>query len=360
MDRLKFQKNGVRLASRLLLGLAVLSAPLIVGCSGGSNSDNGAEYDGFFVVSDDTVGTLELSVASTSFGVSQTAGFSVSVKDPSGTPVRNIPVVCDTQSGLALIEPNTGQGMTDTYGNMSGTIGCEAPGSLQFGCRLGGGVNLRKFVQIACQGPVPAGFVGFPNSGGGGIGGGVDTPDDGDAGGVGTEGIRLIEIAFNDTGDATPLTNQTLVIDTRQKNCETDPEEDPDCEPFFDSIISFKLVNNSNQSIQISGYNYTIPNADGSGTSFTSSTIVPTPIEGGNAITANGGEATFAALFTDITTGSGVCGAEKRFITSSSSIPSTLGLRTVTVRVSGRNENGDTFTKTGQVSVSFDVYDYCG
>ncbi|MCB0328327.1 MAG: hypothetical protein KDD70_01655 [Bdellovibrionales bacterium] len=371
MDRFKLQQKKNSVTASLLLGLVVFGMPLLFGCNSGGNGDQGTNFDGLFVVNDETVGRIEISVNSTSLAVGDTSGYKVGVKNQDGAAVPAIPVSCDSELGVEIIEPTTGQEITNSFGEISGVLGCAAPGSFQFGCRLPTGVNLRKFVQIQCTGAVPAGFTGFGSSAGGGLGsgtgsGGVAVGDDGSPGGTGTEGIRLTEIAINDSGSITPFANPTLSVDTRQRNCEISGGE-ADCEGFFDTVISFSIVNNSNQIIRVSGYNYTISNADGAGTTFTSTTLLPAPIESG--IASNGGEQDYSALFAEVTGNTGnnesspmagdECSATKRFAGQSSAIPSDLGFRTVTVRVFYTNESGDSGTATGRISLSFDAFDNC-
>ncbi|MCI5065926.1 hypothetical protein MRY87_09400 [bacterium] len=358
------RRGGFRSAA---VGTALaVSFSLVVGCTGGdSTSDNGTDFSGLFVANDQSVGTIDVRVTSTRLPVSQTSPFSVAVRNQDGVAVPNISVFCDSEIGIGIIEPTAGQTLTNANGEMSGIIGCEAPGSFQFACRLPSGTNLRQFVQIVCEGPVPAGFAGFAGAAGGTLGnqapgGGVDVGDDGDPGGVGTEGIRLTEIGFSDDGNASPFGVSTFSIDTQQVNCEVDPAEDPECEPFFDTVVSFRIVNNSNQSVQVRGYNYTIPDHDGAGTTFTSDTIAPTSIEGGETVTAFGGNLQFAALFAEVRGSVGLCGAEKRFAGAAASMPDDLGFRNVTVRVFGENEVGESFTVTGRIGMSFDSFDNCG
>ena len=347
------RKRSVVIALSMLVSVGVIGFGFS-GCNSGSTESDNSPFSGGFVASDDTVGSLSLSLNESTLSVSQTTGFHVSVVNQDGTPVPNISVFCDSELGIGIIEPTSGQEITNASGQMSGRIGCAAPGSFQFACRLPVGTNIREFVQVVCQGPVPAGFAGFENAGGGGLGngsggGGVDAPSDGDPGGTGTDGIRLVQIEVVDDGQ-----NSTLNVDTTQVNCEPDPNEDPIPEPFFDSLIQFHIVNNSNQAIQITGYQYTVPNATGDGTSsYTSPTIAPAPIDGGNEVAPFGGELVTTALFTD------VVGGEKAFIGASGNIPTSLGVRNVSVAVSGRNENGDTFILTGEIGLNFDGYNRC-
>jgi hypothetical protein len=163
--------------------LVALSCAALCACSGGGDTDGGSGADQLYLgdqyVADDSAGTISLSVDSTSIPVAGTSNFSVAVRDAQGAPVPGLKIACDSEAGVAVIEPATGLEITSSSGSISGVIGCELPGSFQFACRLPIGANKRKMVTIKCTGTVPAGFSGFAGAGGGGLGtGGVG--DDGE------------------------------------------------------------------------------------------------------------------------------------------------------------------------------------
>ena len=175
--------SKIKIISILVALVTTICLTALIGCSGGTSTDrSGADYeDTEFVATEDSVGSIDLWVRTTDMPVSGVSGFIVSVRNSSGAPVQNIQIACDTELGLALIEPSTGSEMTDSHGQMSGKVGCEVPGSLILGCRLPIGVNRRKFVTIKCRGPIPDGFFGFPGAAGGGLGygtGGVAATED--------------------------------------------------------------------------------------------------------------------------------------------------------------------------------------
>ena len=363
MNRFMMSKaRGAFIALAMFVSLGAI-ALVISGCNSGSTDSDNAPFSGGFVASEDNIGTLSLSVTSTRLAVSQTTGFEVSVTDQNSSPVPNISVFCDSELGIGIIEPSSGQEITNSSGRMSGRIGCAAPGSFQFGCRLPVGTNIREFVQVVCEGPIPAGFSGFENAGGGGLGngsggGGVAAPDDGAPGGTGTEGIRLLQIIMNDTGASD---GNTFSIDVSRGNCEPDPLEDPICEPFFNTLATFRIINNSNQALQITGYSYVVPQATGDGTaSYSSPTIAVSPIDGGPAVPPFGGELSITGLFTEFGSGNGgVCSSGKTFVGSGGSISTSLGFRNVSFSVFGQNENGDSFTLSGQLGLNFHNFDRC-
>ncbi|RIL12175.1 MAG: hypothetical protein DCC75_00895, partial [Proteobacteria bacterium] len=177
-----------------LIGILALAG---YGCSGGGDTDGGDEnFEGTgFVATDDAAGGLTLTVDQTTLSISEVSGFSVDVFDASGDPVAGLEIACDTEQGLAIVEPNTGFELTDSSGHMSGKVGCESPGSYQMACRLPIGGNKRKFETIRCSGDIPTGFSGFPGAAGGTLGvgtGGGGSADQGDGGAGGTDegGVR--------------------------------------------------------------------------------------------------------------------------------------------------------------------------
>lgn len=346
-----------------IVGVASLLGSLVLaGCGGGGTDGGGSpDFTGQTFVGGDASGTLTLSVSSTSVPVASTATFSAVVKDANGAAVPQIQIACDSEQGLAIIEPSSGFELTDSFGNMSGIVGCSLPGSFQMACRLPIGANKQKYVTIHCTGgAVPAGFDGFPGAGGGGLGGGVQTPDDGgEPGGTGTDGLRIAAI------ELVPSVGEqgTTAVDTAQRNCEIDPNEDPNCEPFGDDLIQFTVQNDTNQIFRFSSYTYTVPEAtDTGGASFTSKSI--SLVTQNFEVLPQGDSATVTALFTEAISGAGTCGLEKRFADAAFSIgdqnSGDLGFRAVTFRLNGTNESGDAVTLTASSTFSFDAFDNCG
>lgn len=345
--------NRIATYRNIAFGLIIAIALVAIGCTGGTGDPNTNEdFAGTeFVATESTVGTLNLSVNSTTLSVGETSGFSAVVRNASGQPVSQIQVSCDTEAGLALIEPTTGAELTDNFGLMSGVVGCAAPGSFQLGCRLPIGGNKRKFVGMLCEGPVPAGFAGFGDTAGGGIGtGGVAVPDDGgEPGGVGTDAVRITEIAVSDTGEITDTSSSTTAIDITQGLCGDPPDQDP--EPFFDSHVALKIVNNSNVAIRFTKLRYSVENVTSTGDKFNSQDIGLIG-DTTSALDPNGGENTFWALLFDANSGG------KRFIGSGSNIAFN-GVRNITLRAEGTTELGDTVIVSGRIALSFDNFDRC-
>lgn len=342
----------MRRVKLLTIGFTALisCAALITGCgSGGTDGDTDDSFSGTFVATDSTVGTITVTPNETRFPVSETTGFRVQVNDANGRGVPNIQIACDTEQGLALIEPTSGFELTDAGGQMSGRVGCEAPGSYTMVCRLPIGTNLRRFVTFVCEGDIPAGFTGFGGGGGGGLGGGAVNPGDGATGGTGLDGVRITLVEFIDDGGATT----TSSIDTRQDTC-NEGDSDETCEEFFDTSVQFTVVNNSNQVVDAVSYTYTVSDSNGSGSSYTS----PSLALNGQEVLPSGGTATFTALFAEVISGvdADSCPLGKRFTDNSTAIPSDLGFTNITFRITVRNENGDSDVISVRGSASFDNF----
>lgn len=331
---------------------------VMAGCTGdtdGGNTANVDYTDSEFIDSDANTGTITLSVDDTDLGIAQTSTFSVNVKNSSGEPVPQLTITCDTEQGVAILEPTSGSEITDQYGSISGVIGCSAPGSFQMACRLPIGANKRKFQTIHCSGSVPAGFGGFTGAAGGGLGGGTGGSSN-DGGDDGSSAVRVRAIEFLDQGETGVDASGTTSIDVDQGLCGTDcagaGAASCTAEPFFDTYIKITVINNSNQNIRFTSYRYSIPQATGTGTAtFTSEAIA---FISDAEVSADGGETTFVALFLDA-----IDPGAKAFHGSSSGISDDLGFRNVSITLTGTNDAGETVTITGRSAASFDNFNNC-
>lgn len=354
----------VSIASGLLISLGFL-----VGCGGGGNTDGGESSDSTaalagqnFVPTDSNAGSIELNVDSTSLNIGSISNFSVTVTDVNNTPVPHIKVSCDTEAGLAIIEPNSGSELTGTHGTMSGIVGCESPGSYQMACRLPIGANKRQFVGIHCTGSVPEGFEGFPGAAGGTLGGssgGVASGDSG-VGGSDLSGIRITRIQAVDDGTFTTDTS-TLSIDTDYiSDCDEDPETVV-AEPFFDTVFRIAVKNDSTRAITFTSFNYTISDSDGNGTPFTSSSLSLSETRELKPCTESAEECDnsddpFLALMFIAKPGSG---SDKFFNGSSTAIDSDVDFANVTIRLIGETSEGQEVVITGRTALSFGAFDRC-
>ncbi len=313
---------------------------------GGSGADNNSRGS-VFVADETTTGGIEVEVEEASIAVGDTSGFFVRVQNARQEGVSNINVACDSESGVAIIEPQTGYELTNASGVMSGVIGCERPGSFQLVCRLSVGANRRKFVSVRCTGDIPSGFQGFPGAGGGGLGGGAQTNDDGD--------VRIVSAGFVDDGDALSAdvaTSESIDI-SQDADCDnTASTSDP--EPFFDTYVKLKVENNLAERVRFRYLQYSVSNVDGSGAEFTSKRLGITQeidsslADGGSSTTIfvpvfkayNGGK------FVGDPTGVGIQ------ITSTS-------FQTVSFSLVGETASGDPVEVTAQSTASFGTFNRC-
>jgi len=324
--------------------LVCFASIALIGCSG--DTDGGEEnFDGTqFVATDSEAGSISVEVNDTELPVSETSGFAVSVIDAQGNPVVGIPVACDSELGVAILEPTTGKEITDSYGRISGILGCKTPGSYQFGCRLPLGANKRKLLRIKCTGDVPAGFDGFPGAAGGNLGigaGGRDVEDQDDAS---TNTVRLTNIIAKTVG------GNSYQIDTVQGTCGSGTSAT--AEPFTDDSILLTIVNNSNSKIVFTSYEYDAAGADIGNTKFTSD-----PISFVCEVDGSGGSAQCSALFIQAKGTS----TNKTLYGASSPLSSTYtGFKTFTFRVTGTSElTGEEVTVSGKTAFSFENYNAC-
>jgi hypothetical protein len=300
----------------------------LLGCggTGGGGSGHGDPGQDPYVPPA-TLGSITVNVGDKDLGVADTSGFSVVIKDSNGDGIPLTRVTCDSEEGVAIIEPSNGSEITDASGAISGTVGCEKPGSYLFGCRLPVGGNKRQFVTITCRPPVPDGFHGFSGAGGGGLGGG---------GGSGAPpGLSIVSVVLNE------LDKDVSTVDTQAGTCGSGT--DITAEPYSDTLIKFTVNNETDQRITFSSYSYSIDGVFESGDIGISGTLVAEP---GAASTE------LQAFFTDAADG------QKTFIGSSAAIGS-LGPTTVSVTLRGTNGVGQVVRASAEFSVSFNNYNNC-
>lgn len=256
-----------RFLRRSLLGTTCLLAA----CGGGGQTSGGelSPTEGQFISNDETTGRLELSVDSSSLGIGETTGFRAFVYDAMSRPVANIRVICDSEEGIAMLEPTTGSELTGAGGAVSGIIGCTKPGSYQFGCRLPVGANKRKFIGIRCAGEVPDGFAGFPGASGGNVGGGAVVPTEP------STNVRITDVvAVNSSGAATGS------IDVTRTTCPSGVE------PFSDDRLGVALRNSSNTVVRISRAQVIVEGGARDGSDLESQLLVVTAeVEAGETAT---------------------------------------------------------------------------
>ncbi len=319
--------------------LALLAGGVFAGCQSG-NTDGGdvdhtsTQYD----PGESGRMRLEL-VDGDELAVGLTTGFRVYATDSQGAPVTQMRVTCDTEDGLALIEPTSGVESTDSNGQISGRLGCENPGSYLLACRLQGVSARRQSVTVKCTGDRPIGFNGFPGAGGGTLGGGSADNDT-------ITTLRISSVRVSDNGSSE---GSTTSIDTEQGVCNSGGT--PTVEPFFDTSATFTITNNSPFIFRAKSLRYRISNAFADGRSFTSSSIGLSG-DAAAAIDANGGAGTASTLIFDAN------GSGKRYIGSTANIDIS-GVRNVNFTLTLENDLGQEVEATTTVALSFDSFNGC-
>jgi hypothetical protein len=318
------------------------------GDTGGGSGKNPGHRDDVFVSDDTTTGSLRLEVEQQELPIGETTGFRVFATNADGQPVPSISVACDTEKGLALIEPSTGYELTDDQGQMSGRIGCERPGSFQMVCRLTVGANRRKFVGVRCTGDLPSGFVGFPGAGGGGLGGGVQVGDSGD--------VNIVAMGFEDGGTLTsgsePSANASIDI-LQTADCDgVATTFDP--EPFYDTYVNLQVENKLAEDVRFTSLTYSLKDVDSQGTDFTSKRIGLTR----NSNSTVGSDGGTSSIIVPIFKAAG----GGKFVGDPTGVGiqiTQIGLRTVTVTLSGVTATGKPIEVMARATAAFGTYNRC-
>lgn len=341
-----------REAKLTISALASLGIVGLFGCLGGQgNTDGGSGRDGGFrddvFVSDDTsTGSIALEITNPSLGIGDTSPFVVRVRNARQQPVGQINVVCDSEQGIAILEPQTGYAMTNSSGVMSGVIGCASPGSFQMVCRLSVGANKRDFGAVQCSGDVPPGFQGFPGAAGGGLGGG--SPTDGSDSGVRMTSISFLDGPNRDTATPSIDIEYDSNIDRNPSTAEIESEF------FTDTIVSINVQNDGTQAVRFTGLRYRFEDYQ-PGSDFTSRLLGVT-YEGGASIEVGESGVFSLPVFKAYSNGKWVGDPEGPGdgfqITND-------GIRTVTFTLIGETVLGDPVEITGATSAAFGAYNGC-
>jgi len=249
-----------------LVGTGILG---FVGCQGNTDGGSAAspDYeDGVFVGDETSTGSIRVQLLNSRMAVGETTGFKVTVTDSKGQPIPDTRVICDSEQGVALIEPTSGYELTNSEGVMSGVIGCAAPGSYQMVCRLSIGANRRQFVSVGCTGDVPSGFTGFPGAGGGGLGGGTQSNDDGE--------IQITDAGFNDNGTSglTTVPTDASIDIVQEADCNVSTTT-LDTEPFYDTYAVLNVENNLQERVTLLYLECSVTGVDGSSNTADCGTI---------------------------------------------------------------------------------------
>lgn len=327
-----------------------LSGALALVALGGCNqgdTDGGQGNDSLGIgdhpVSDGGFGAkLSIDIVEEPIPVGERVGFFVTAVDPSGLPLAFRRVFCDSEKGIAILEPSNGGVAfehTGPDGRMSGTLGGVHKGSYIMECRLEEGFNLVARKSTKVVGEVPPGFTGFPGAAGGNLGGGliVDDPNNNDD--------RILSVTFNGTG----LTNDPNgPIDiTRSFNCDNDatPNENAaDIEPFSFDEFTVTVQNDRSEPVTITSVGFSLVQAG---------VTVDAPNQGTNTVIPAGGTGTIVGSFTQ--------GSGSGKIYAGTAVTLVDGTVPVTFTVEGATTSGsESFSLQATVNVLQGNVDNCG
>ncbi len=323
-----------------LLGViaAALVAMTYVGCQGTGNTNGEpetAEVSGQLVADGGFGSTLTIAVSSP-LGVGDRAPFTVTAVDPNGLPLAFIRIACESESGIAILEPSRGGTAfesTGAAGVMSGVVGGVAPGSYVLECRGPEGFNLVDRISILITGDVPEGFDGFPGAAGGNLGGGLIVEEP-------AEDATVVEILFVDPAG------------TESRNGQIDTVFDPDCnndgiltdpEPNFgfDNYV-ITIDNDRDDRLFVESITFSIPSLG----------VVSSTQMGGLVVQPNSANVGLVGSFTDF------IGGTKSFAGTGIAVPADATVN-VTFSVSGTTGSGSSFTLTQSAVVTFGNVNNC-
>lgn len=316
-----------------------LSASVALFASACDQGDTGGGLDnttnGTILVSDGGFGgSLSIEVTG-GLSVGETVGFFVRAFDPTGAPYEFIRIFCESERGIAILEPSSGGvafESTDDSGTMSGVIGGVAPGSYILECRGPIGFQLVDRVSIVITGDTPAGFTGFPGAAGGNLGGGFieDDPEFG-------EGEVFVSDASITTVGGT--TNQVDII--QNGDCDGSAMTiDP--EPFGIDGYSLSISNPTQSTIEIDSVTFSIAELGVTSTSQLNQ----------DTLAANS-TASLTGFFTAFDGG-----LTKRFAGTTVAVPAGTFNVTFTIRGSFLDESR-TFSVTRSVTILADNFNNC-
>ena len=324
-----------------LSGVLIFSAAaLLYGCSGGTDKEDiiGTQY----VANGGSGSTIELRVDDV-VGVADTEPFAVVLTDPKGRPLPWVQIFCETEHGIAIIEPSNGGVAfehTGPDGLMSGVIGGLTPGSFMMECRAEEGFNLIVRKRIKVEGDVPVGFEGWPGAAGGNLGGGVIIEPPVEPAGD----IAISQIAFATTSEA------GYVDIERNLDCTANgvPQESAaDLEPWEIDQFAITVSNPQEDPIYIDSVQFFVNQAGAQ--------IESTVIYGSRQVAA-AGTGTFTGNYTEP-----VFPTPPNYLKvyAGTDEPVRAGTYPVTFIVSGHEADGTPFTLSGSASAVQAAIDNC-
>lgn len=344
---LEIKKTQLR--NSFILAMACLTAGYVgCGSTGGGQGKNDAGL-GSHPISDGGFGaklSITLDDGTNEIETAGQKGFLVTATDPNGLPLAQRRVFCESEKGLAIIEPSSGGVAfehTNLDGKMSGVLGGVTPGSFMLECRLEEGFNLIARKHFRISGAVPPGFNGFIGAAGGNLGGGVIVPNPNAQ--VGD--VETIEIGFSVLGEAAEI-NPGLIDLSGDTDCSNDGSTTTDdVEPYgFDQTV-IHLKNPLSEAVTVDEVVVTINNATDPEATLGVSTVVP-------ALTD---DQEIAIAFSDFPNSNGI-----KFLAGLPGVAANqfiAGTYNVTFTVNGETASGEDFSTSASTAVTFAHIDRC-
>ena len=326
--------GGIKFA---VAALIAGGSALLLGCGNTSTTETSPTSGG--IGGNGSTGKVQITLNDTTIATGDEVGFRVRLTDANGAPVSFVRMFCESERGIAIIEPSA-NGVafesTDENGEFSGRLGGISPGSYLIECRAQQGFNVVDRTTLIVTGDVPQGFTGWSGAAGGNLGGGsVTDPND-------TERVRITRAVYQQSGA------DTLSIDTdRNCNCAgASPVTAIDPEPFTGARVAITIQNETNGEYRVTSAS--VSGLATSGTlSFTDSTTV---------IPANSS----GTLTLAVANASGRCTITGSAISSSPTLSPALNTGNVqtSIRVTGTTTTG-AVSATASVVVGVGDFDNC-
>ncbi len=321
------------------LGLTLfgmLAAAVLGGCdTGDTDGGEGNDTSGLgtqFVSDGGSGGTLKITPNKTTINVGEIVGYKVVALDPRGAPLAFVRIFCESEKGIAILEPSSGGvafESTGPDGLMSGKIGGVTPGSFIMECRGPEGFNLVDRIGLKVVGEIPEGFDGFPGAAGGNLGGGnlVEPPNQD----VTLRAVTLINV----------LGERSTIVDIVFQNLcpgTTTPE------PYGADDFIITVTNQREDRITVESVEFDGPGGASSDRIFTPLVIPPRT------------QTTIQGRFTDVV--SIPVAFQKNFATTAAVVP--FGTFPVTFTLRGETASGDNFRQSITASITGKDVNNCG
>jgi hypothetical protein len=245
---MKIKHMPIRITGKIffLLGVFLGTGVYLLGCGGrgdtANSSDPNAGIGRPYVASQGGGSTIRIDLdgSGNEIQVAGQRGFRVTLTDPHGSPINHVRVFCESEKGIAILEPSSGGvafAHTNVNGVMSGLLGGLLPGSYMLECRAPHGFDLVARMHIRITGSVPQGFVGFPGAAGGNLGGGAVIPPQSETG----TNVFINQLQFNTETSPGPQPNPPIDVSRGQCGLVN--------EPFGPDQFVMNVTNNSESTV---------------------------------------------------------------------------------------------------------------